>query len=107
MITKDEIKRLMYLHRINQTQLAKALQIDKSTISGHLSGKLKLSRAYKAAYFYYFNPKMPENIHQYIIFFKKIEKEPFLFDVDIDLRKLITDFSCVISNEFNPIADIY
>jgi transcriptional regulator with XRE-family HTH domain len=74
MITISEIKELMHLHRINQKQLASALQIDKSTISAHLSGKLKLSRAYKAAYYYYFNFNInfPENYSQFLGFLEPI-----------------------------------
>ena len=50
----EEIKENMHEHRINAANLARALNIDPSTVSLHLSGKLRLSRAYYAAYKYYF-----------------------------------------------------
>ncbi len=53
MITIFEIKEKMHLHKINVTTLASAFEIEKGTISSHLTGRHS-SRLFKIACFYYF-----------------------------------------------------
>ena len=52
-MTIKEIKEQMWRHKVNNTKLANAFEIDKSTISSHLSGRYK-SRLFKVSCFYYF-----------------------------------------------------
>jgi len=108
MITINKIKELMHICKINQSVLAKDLGIDKATISNHLSGKLNLSRAYKAAYYYYFNLKLPVNFNHYLHFFKQIELfEPETMidysDVSFEIKEKIKLFEANVSNDFNEI----
>jgi len=53
MITIEEIKEKMHLHKVNITMLADAFRIEKGTISSHLSGRHS-SRLFKIACYFYF-----------------------------------------------------
>ena len=53
MITIAEIKEKMHLHKVNVTMLASAFEIEKGTISSHLSGRHS-SRLFKVSCYYYF-----------------------------------------------------